>query len=98
MYQKGVIMKKLSKSLVKQLIYEAMAEQEEEFYVTVKNDNKGRMKGSKDDIIAQLKKQNSALQDDDIEFEPLEESIQKISTTSIDKMVREEVSRYYGEK
>ena len=97
MYQKGVIMKKLSKSLVKQLIYEAMAEQEE-FFVTVKSDNKGRMKGSKDDIIAQLKKQNSALQDDDIEFEPLEESIQKISTTSIDKMVREEVSRYYGEK
>ena len=91
-------MKKLSKSLVKQLIYEAMAEQEEEFYVIVRNDNKGRMKGTKDDIIAQLKKQNSALQDDDIEFEPLEESIQKISTTSIDKMVREEVSRYYGEK
>jgi len=91
-------MKKLSKSLVKQLIYEAMAEQEEEFYVTVKSDNKGRMKGSKVDIIAQLKKQNSALQDDDIKFEPLEELIQKISTTSIDKMVREEVSRYYGEK
>ena len=91
-------MKKLSKSLVKQLIYEAMAEQEEEFFVTVKSDNKGRMKGTKDDIIAQLKKQNSALQDDDIKFEPLEESIQKISTTSIDKMVREEVSRYYGEK
>ena len=98
MYQKGVTMKKLSKSLVKQLIYEVMAEQEEEFYVTVRDDNKGQVKGSKASIVKRLKDQDGTLQDDDIKIEPLVESIQKISTTSIDKMVREEVSRYYGEK
>ena len=96
MYQKGVTMKKLSKSLVKQLIYEVMAGQaEEKFRVTIKGDLKGYL--TQDDIEA-IRNENPALNDDDFKIEPIDEENNSITTKTIDKMVREEVSRYYGAK
>jgi|TARA_R100000084_G_C4554350_1_gene101548 hypothetical protein len=97
MYQKGVTMKKLSKSLVKQLIYEVLAEQtEKKFKVSVKGDRKDGFLTQKD--IDAIKQENPALTDDDFKIEPIGEENNSITAKTIDKMVREEVSRYYGAK
>jgi len=92
-------MKKLSKSLVKKMIYEAISEERsEEFFVTVREDDKGRMKGTEKEIINKLKSLDGSLEDDDISLKPLQELGQKISMGSIDKIIREEVSRHYEAK
>lgn len=86
-------MKKLSKELVKRLIREEMKAQEPVGYVSIKGDDKGLMTQSEIDAV---KEKNPALDDEDIDIAPLDESSGPLTLEAIDRIIRQEVKSHFG--
>ena len=85
MYQKGVTMKKLSKELIKNLIYEALRYNQTTKELTVLGDDGEVIDTHKDFPEEKIK-------------DKYPDQKVKLTTESIDRIIREEVSRYYGAK